>query len=352
MRSISLLGLVLFVALSCKKEDPTVVGGNIVISNGMMVLCEGLYQQNNTSLSWINNATGSIINDYFVQTSSVQLGDTGNDMDVYGGKIYIAMTSSSTIQVLSALTGVQIKNIPMFDGLVAKEPRSVGFFNGKVYVTCYDGYVDVIDTTTLEVEARILVGNNPEDITEANGMLYVTNSGGLNFPNVDSTVSVINPVTNLEELKITVGINPGDIVTDAQGDVYVISRGDYGAIPSRMHRINTTTNTVVEDFTFDASSIASIGDDFLIGSADFAMGTNIVALFDPVLETITNSSLVDLTGVQAIYGIKYNPSNDHIYILDAMDFTTTGFVREFTSSGVPVADFHVGLNPSSILFFN
>ena len=31
-------------------------------------------------------------------------------------------------------------------------------------------------------------------------MLYVANSGGLNFPNVDSTVSVINPITQLEEL--------------------------------------------------------------------------------------------------------------------------------------------------------
>ena len=352
MRLISVLLLLIVVVFGCKKEDPTVVNGNIVISNGMMVLCEGLYQQNNTSLSWINNASGSIINDYFVQTSGVQLGDTGNDMDVYGGKIYITMNSSSTIQVLSALTGVQIKNIPMFDGLVAKEPRSVGFYNGKVYVTCYDGYVDIIDTITLEVEDRILVGNNPEDIAIANGMMYVTNSGGLNFPNVDSTVSVINLITNLEELKITVGMNPGDIVSDSQGDVYVISRGDYGLTPSRMYRISTISNTVVEDYSFDASSITKMGNDFLIGYADFAAGTNSVALFDAISETITNSALMDLTGVQSIYGMKYNPLNDHIYILDALDFTTTGYVREFTSSGNPVASFHVGLNPSSILFFN
>ncbi len=351
MRLISLISLIVLLT-NCKKEDPTVIDGNIVISNGMLVLCEGLFQQNNSSLSWINNATGSVINDYYVQTSGLQLGDTGNEMKQYGGKIYIAMNVSSKIEVLSVLTGVSIKQIPMFDGAVAKEPRSLAFYNGKVYVTCYDGYVDVIDTSSLEVEQRILVGSNPEGITVSNGKIYVANSGGLNFPNADSTVSVVNPISGLEEMKITVGLNPGDMITDAQGDVYVISRGDYASIPSRMHRINPSTNTVVDDFTFDASSLTLMNSNLLVGYADFTSGTNTIGLFDAVNEIMTSNDFVDLSGVQTLYGIDYNPSNGNIYVLDALDFTTTGYVREFTSSGVSLADYHVGLNPTSIVFFD
>ena len=351
MRLISLFVLLVLLS-SCKKDDPTVEDGNIIISNGMMVLCEGLFQQNNSTLSWVNNSNGNVINDYYLQTSGLQLGDTGNDMKIYGGKIYIAMNGSSTIEVLSALTGVSITQIPMFDGPIAKEPRSIAFYDGKAYVTCYDGYVDVIDTSSLEIEQRIQVGTNPEGITVANGKLFVANSGGLNFPNVDSTVSVINPITSMEIMKITVGLNPGSIITDVQGDVYVITRGDYASIPSRMHRINSASNVVLDDFDFDASSMSLMNSNLLVGYSDFVGGTNSIGLFNTISETMSASDFVDLSNVETVYGIEYNSSNDRIYIMDAMDFTTTGYVRTFSSAGLPLSDFHVGLNPSEIIFFD
>jgi hypothetical protein len=55
---------------------------------------------------------------------------------------------------------------------------------------------------------------------------------------MDSTVSVIDLNAKSELTKIVVGKNPGSIVTDHQGDVYVISRGNYSTIPSRMKKID------------------------------------------------------------------------------------------------------------------
>jgi YVTN family beta-propeller protein len=66
---------------------------------------------------------------------------------------------------------------------------------------------------------RIAVGQNPEGLAVSNGKLYVANSGGLNFPDVDSTVSVIDLTTHTELLKITVGKNPGGVCVDSEGDV-------------------------------------------------------------------------------------------------------------------------------------
>ena len=48
------------------------------------------------------------------------------------------------------------------------------------------------------------------------------------MPNVDSTISVIDLVDYEEIKKITVGKNPGGVLTDSDGDVYVITRGNYG----------------------------------------------------------------------------------------------------------------------------
>ena len=38
----------------------------------------------------------------------------------------------------------------------------------------------------------------------ANGNIYVANSGGLNFPNVDSTLSVIDVNSEIELMKIVI----------------------------------------------------------------------------------------------------------------------------------------------------
>jgi len=350
MRLISALVLISLAVVSCKKDDPT-ISDNIAINNGMMVICEGLFQQNNSTLSFVNFNTNQSLNGFFLQTSGRELGDTGNDMKRYGGKIYAIINGSSTIEVISGVTGISIKQIAMVEGGIAKQPRSVAFYQDKILVSCYDGYVDVIDTSSLEVEQRILVGSNPEGMAVSNGMLFVANSGGLNFPNVDSTVSVVNLSTFTEELKITVGKNPAGVEVDDQGDIYVITRGDYGAIPSRLNKINTTSYAVTQ-FTFDASSIARMNGSFLIGYSDFSTGDNQIGLFNPASDVMTNPTFLDLSAVQTLYGITYHPGLDRIFISDAMDFVTTGYVFEFNGAGIYENSYHVGLNPSKIVFYD
>lgn len=333
---------------SCKKD--TIPDPVDSLKNGMLVLCEGLFQQNNASVSWVDFSSNSSNLQFFDQTNNRQLGDTGNDMVRYGGKIYIVVNVSSTIEVISASTGKSIKQISMIDNGVAKQPRSIAFSGSKAYISCYDGFVDVLDTTSLSIVTRIAVGDNPEGLAVANNRLFVANSGGLNFPNVDSTVSVIDLATNSEIQKITVGPNPGDLEVDAFGDVYVISRGDYGAVPSRMHRINSTTLVKEETFSFDASEMSVMNDQLLISYTD-ASSNQQVALFDAVSESMVNTTFLNLSSVQNAYEVQFNALDNHIYVSDAKDYVTTGEVFKFSQSGTVVSSFNVGLNPSKMVFF-
>lgn len=343
---------ILLISFSCKKkkvvEEP-VVSENL--SKGMIVLCEGLFQQNNSSVSWINLTDGSVNNTFFEQRSGRALGDTGNDMQKYGGKIYILVNVSSTIEVMDASTFKAIKQIQMLNGATSKQPRSLAFHGSKVYVSCYDGFVDVIDTVSLTVVNRIQVGANPEGLAVSNNKLYVANSGGLNFPNPDSTVSVIDLSTQTELYKLTVGMNPGSVKTDQNGDVYVISRGDYNLVPSRMVRINSTNDAVDQTFSFDASGISSMNDKFLIFYYDFNTQNARIGLFDPNSESMINSDFIDLSNVTTMYGVQYEMSNGTIYVMDAMNFTNSGYVRAFDENGNYQTSYHVGLNPSKILFY-
>lgn len=349
MRLISFIIIVLLF-FSCKKEKPTpeVISN---LDNGMLVLCEGLFQQNNSSLSWVNLSNDEVDIDFFNSKNGRLLGDTGNDMQIYGGKIYIVVNNSNTIEVLSKSTGISIKQISMMNGSVGKQPRSIAFSGSKAFITCYDGFVDVLDTISLTITQRIQVGSNPEGVAVSNGKLFVSNSGGLNSPNVDSTVSIINLTTFQEITRVTVGKNPGSIEVDTQGDVYVISRGNYGTIPSRMVKINPVLNTVEQTFSFDASGMERMNDYFLVSFYNYSNQTSEIRLFNTITETIENNSFINTSSITTLYGVKYNPVSDKIYCLDAMSYTNTGYVRQFSSAGVLEKSFHVGLNPSKIIFY-
>lgn len=334
---------------SCKKDKATVDPEVSNLENGILVLCEGLFQQNNAAISWIDLTTGEINNHIFQDKAQRELGDTGNDIQRYGGKIYVVVNVSSTIEVLDASTLKSVKQITMMNGSVAKEPRFITFQGANAYVSCFDGYVDVIDTVSLTVTQRIAVGANPEGLCVSNNKLYVANSGGLNFPNLDSTLSVIDLNSNQELYKIIVGKNPGSVSVAPDGSVYVIRRGDYSTIPSRLVKINTTADQVETTFSFDASGVAAMNSYFLI---PWTSGGNAgVSLFDPGNGQLIDPNFINGNGVTTLYDVQYDPVKDKIYVMDAMNYTNTGYVRVYSSAGAHMTDYHVGLNPTGIICY-
>lgn len=349
MKYSSLLVIAAFLFTGCVKDDPEPVIPSVSkLENGMAVLCEGLFQQNNSTISWIQLPSGGHDAAFFQTKTSRALGDTGNDMIRYGGKVYITVNVSSTMEIMSASDFSSLKQIEMMHNGQPKQPRSMAFANGNVYITCYDGFVDVLDTMTLEITQRIPVGANPEGVAASNNKLYVANSGGLNFPNVDSTVSVIDLSSHLELQKITVGTNPGGVFANAAGEVFVISRGDYNAIPSRLRKIDATTDQLVNaTYSFDITGMSSLSStDMIVYDANGVYRFNFQA--DQLEETYP----INMSTVTTLYGVKYHPTEDALYLLDAMGYTNLGIVRKYNLSGSFISSYQVGLNPSKILFFD
>ena len=336
---------------SCKKDQVSYPSSETQLENGMIVLCEGLFQQNNSSVSWIDFSNSEISNSFFLDNTQRQLGDTGNDIQQYGNKIYIVVNVSSTIEVIDAVDFSPIKQIPMNVNSVSKQPRNITFYEGKAFVTCYDGFVDVIDTNLLEVTKRIAVGSNPEGLAVVNNKLYVSNSGGLNSGPMDSTVSIINLGTELEEQKVRVGLNPGQVISDADGDVYVAIRGNYASVSPSLARIDSQTDLVIQELPIEVSSIVEMNGKFLLSYYDFNTTMSSVKVFDPVTELIENTSLINDPNITTLYGVSYSSLLDKIFVLDAMNFINTGYVRKYSSNGTWEKDYHVGLNPTKVLFY-
>jgi YVTN family beta-propeller protein len=349
MRSISALLITTLFVAACKKDSKIPEYADNPIKNGLLVLNEGLFQQNNSSISWVNLDVEKVQPDVFMDKNGRLLGDVGNDFLLYGGKLYVVVNNSNSIEVLDRATLKSVKQISMFDGFKGKQPRNLAHFDGLVYVTCFDGYVDVLDTATLTITKRIKVGHNPEDIVSSSGRLFVSNSGGLNYPDVDSTVSVIDIKTKSEIARITVGKNPGPMEVDSEGNIYVIARGNYSSIPSRLHRIHPV-NLTLNSYPFDASGVTRVNHDLLIHAYSYSNQTKSLKLFSVATQTLSANNFLNVNAFQTIYSVNYCDQTKKLYITDAMDYTTTGYVRQFSVEGVFEKSYHVGLNPSKVLY--
>ena len=69
----------------------------------MYILSEGLFNQNNSSLARYSFNRQRCTNNYFSANNQRGLGDTANDIAIYGNKIYVVVNVSSTVEVIDFL---------------------------------------------------------------------------------------------------------------------------------------------------------------------------------------------------------------------------------------------------------
>src|SRR5690606_27275739 len=163
-----------------------------------------------------------------------------------------------------------------------------------------------------EIDKIITVGSNPDGIARIGNQLFVTNSGGLNFPNYDSTISVINLTSQIVESTFKSRINCTKIFADNQGELYVVSNGNYEDVHPALLRIDPITETILQSF------------DLPIGSVDFA---DDIAYFyhqtdqkiyrlNTLTEEIDFTPIIDLSAFTTFGGIQVDPINNSIYCFD------------------------------------
>jgi len=338
-----------------KDQDPNQFREPVPGETGKLyVLSEGLFNMNNSSLAVFNPETGKFEKDIFMARNKRGLGDTANDMAMYGSKIYIVVNVSSQIEVIDAETGKSLQRIPMFDDKkIARQPRFITFHKHKAYVCSFDGTVVRIDTASLKIDGLVNAGRNPDGICISNEKIYVSNSGGLNFPQYDNTVSVID-ITSFKEIKkITVAVNPSFMHADSQGDVYLVSRGAYDRNQYKFQRIDAQTDELKETFEgLNVLNFAIHRDTAYLYNYDFTTGKSWIKVFDCATETILKEAFIsDGTVLETPSGIQVNPSNGDVYLTDAKSFITMGDVLCFDKNGkLKFRVNEVGLNPNKIVF--
>lgn len=355
MKNLLFLSIVLLLLTHCRgdevipyeeREIPTEPENTEI--KGFYLLNEGVMGSNKASLDFYNYQTAtyhrniySTINPNVVK----ELGDVGNDIKIYGAKMYAVINVSNKIEVMDAKTAKRITSIPLENG------RYVAFHNGKIYASSYAGKVSLdpkaplgkvveIDTASLQIQREVVVGYQPEELQIVGDKLLVANSGGYRFPDYDNTISVVDLQTFAEEKKIQVGINLHRMAKDSYGDVYVTSRGDYYQTPSTLFLVDGKTHRIKKDFKIPVSGMCIVGDKLYFYGNDFnynqSQSTKVFGIIDTQTEQIISTELIDKTyqnEIKTPYGIAVNPISGDIYITDAGNYVSTGYLYAFDKNG-------------------
>ncbi len=344
-----LLSLIAFTFASCNQPEPsddpiTPVDAE---ADGIYILNEGLYQMNNSTLSYYDFQNNTLTEDIFLDNNQRGLGDTGNDLAVYGSKLYCVVNNSNRVEIMRFSDAVSLQAVQL-DG---KQPRKITFYKGKAYVSCFDGDIVRIDTATMAVDGTVYSGSNPEGLCVCNGKLYVANSGALNYPNYGNTVSVIdlNSFTLLKT--ITTDENPCLVQGYNDRYVYVASRGNYGDIPYNFQKIDAQTDEIILDYQIEVLGFTLYDHYAYLYTYNYSTTEYWIKVLDLDSDTIINDNFIsDGTTLSTPYSITVNPLNQDIYITDAGNFTVNGDVYCFSKEGKKKFSFETGLNPNSIVF--
>lgn len=359
-KSIALLVLATSI-FSCKKNTDAILPDIVPVRKGIFILNEGGFNSNNASLSYYDYDAKNLTADIFQQQNNRGLGDTGNDAQIYGSKIYIIVNASSTVEVLNARNAKSIKQLDFktIAGLT-KQPRYIVFNNNKAFISSYDGTVAVLDTASLTIEKYITVGRSPEQMAIANGKLYVANSGGLDYPNYDNTVSVIDLATLTEIKKITVTLNPNGVAADQYGDVYIKSIGNYSDVNPTLTIIDSKTDAVKTTFTNFNGGKMTIAGDFafftIAGSPktkDMPAITGNLKVFNVKTETVEKEKFIgDDTFITSPYGVNVDNLTGEVFITDAKNYASRGEVFCFDKEGKKKYVLTTGVSPNGVIFSN
>lgn len=286
---------------------------------GLYILSEGGWGNNNSELAYYDIAADKLSTKIFEANNQKKLGDTGNDLAIYGSKMYCVVSGKDVesggghIEVIDPATAKSIKRIPFKDASGnADMPRRITFDKDKAYITAFSGAVARLDTASLTLDGHAkLIQTHSEGIAKYSDKLYICNSGY----GSGTTISVVDIPSFKETKTITVPQNPVNIVASKNGEIYFSTSSVYTPVsaPSRLHSYDVNTGKVT---SYEANfGKLALGKDYLYAiETNFSTYGTYAKKFN--LKTKETSDFTtSLSAYFSGYSVSVNPVDGSIYAL-------------------------------------
>ncbi len=336
---------------------------------GFYVVNEGNMGSNKCSLDYFDYFTGLYSRNIYAERNPnvvKELGDVGNDIGIYGSKLYVVVNCSHKVEVLDSRSGVRIGQVDI------PNCRYVRFHRGKAYVSSYVGpvLIDInapkgavyeVDTLSLAVTRKVTVGYQPEEMEIVDDYMYVANSGGYLAPQYDNTVSVIQMIDFKQVRQIPVDINLHRVKKDKYNQLWVNSRGDHRSRPSRLYVLSKKPGqnrmSVEDRLDMACSNMAIKGDSLFYYATEWNEYSSTNAISYGIIdvrthEVISDNFITDGTEKEITipYGIAVHPETGDIFVTDAKNYVSSGTLYCFDRYGRKKWSVRAGDIPAHICF--
>ena len=336
---------------------------------GMYLLNEGNMGSNKADLDYLDYRTAVYARGIYAEKNPdvvKELGDVGNDIQIYDGKLFAVINCSHKVEVMDAYTTKRITQIDI------PNCRYIRFRGKYAYVSSYVGPVAMdpnarkgavfkVDLKDYKVVGEATVGYQPDELAIVDEYAYVANSGGYRAPNYDSTVSVVELESMRQVYKIDVAINLSRIKADAYGNLWVSSRGNYDDISSNLYRLEPSGGRyrVAEAMNIPASNMVLHGDSLYVYSVEYSNQTSKNTVTYAIIDVrqkrvVSRSFITDGTERNIVipYGLAIHPKNGDIFITDAKNYVSSGVLHCYSKEGVHKWSVRTGDIPAHMVFLD
>lgn len=348
---------ILLSLISCIRE-PTAPEQKLLPSksSSAVILCEGLWGYNNSTIDKYILDDGIVYNNFFsLSNPGLVLGDIANSITLKGDTAYVAVTGSNSIEILNINNGKSYGRIKL-DGNLG--PRNLFILNDTLaFFTCiFENSIRVFNPSSFKLtEKKMIVGPAPEGLAGYEAYLFVANSGyGDYFSDHprSSTISVIDAFSFEEKLTLKTGSNPIKIICNPRTKKFYVS---FKHLPSKKdsigglieYDINSMKEVrnwrfKINDFCLDINENICYAID-----SDGILKIDLNSLQAQPGRFITNPKISDIW-----YSIAYYEFDKTLWIGNAKNYQINGeiLIYDFLSPDKPQKKFSCGLNPNTIIF--
>lgn len=347
------VALIALLAVAGCIPDPVVpepASPDLHIASGALIINEGIWRQDNATLTAYDPAAGTAVQDYFpLKNPGRRLGDIANSVTVYGGRAYIAVSTSLNIEVVDPVSGISAGRIHLSAG---NEPRHIAFADTRHgYVTTLLDSVFEFDPVSLAVLRGFPAGPAPEGAAAAHGRLFVANSGFGYYRQEEpkaGTLGVYDLASGREEHLIPVGPNPRTLrylpLNDRLYVVYGLALSGGGVLeldPVSLQPLRRWQIMDPRGMTLDER-----------GGIAYVVGPEGVTRIDLLADAPASETFVPAAEWPGtIFHSAGVAPDGALYIGAVRSYTTPGEVLIFNRDGSRRTRFPTGLNPKDYAFF-
>ncbi|MBN1351614.1 T9SS type A sorting domain-containing protein [candidate division KSB1 bacterium] len=291
--------------------------------------------------------SGMNMNDFSITPNLVQTGQFPNQIAAHNDLLYVVNSGTDDITVIDPVNNHQItKMIALPEG---SNPWAIGFVGAdKAYVPNWiANTVAVIDLAAGTVVKEIEVGQAPEGILVYGDNAFVANTGyaGYGLPYDQSTVSIINTLTDSITQTLDVPTNPQDFAVDPMGRIHVVCTGNYVTKSGKIAVIDMYTG----DF-YDTPAIVKVLDFGWIksGSNPFSPGdlaittdgigycvswgdgvNGFLCSYDALKDSMLHSAVDPILVGPNVSQLLFDPRENVLWIPTMTAWGGDGFVQKF-----------------------